>query len=73
MDGHELIRRVRAMPAFERIVAVALTGFGRQVDHRSALDAGFDAHLSKPVSMNALIQTLTRLFDEARPAREAAR
>jgi two-component system CheB/CheR fusion protein len=73
MDGHELIRRVRTMPATERIVAVALTGFGRQVDHRSALDAGFDAHLSKPVSLNALIQTLTRLFDEARPTREAAR
>ncbi len=62
MDGHELVRRVRAMPTARDMVAVALTGFGRQVDHRTALQAGFDAHLSKPVSMTALMQTLTRLY-----------
>lgn len=72
MDGHALIRRVRAAPANTGIVAVALTGFGRQVDQRSALEAGFDAHLGKPVSMNALMQTLSRLIGPERPPTGAA-
>jgi signal transduction histidine kinase/CheY-like chemotaxis protein len=51
-DGHELARRVRARGVTCRLVA--LTGYGRAEDKRRARDAGFDAHLSKPVSLDAL-------------------
>jgi two-component system, chemotaxis family, CheB/CheR fusion protein len=61
MDGHELIERVRADPANRDILAVALTGFGRPQDERRALKAGFDAHISKPISMRVLLAALERL------------
>ncbi|SEM59684.1 two-component system, chemotaxis family, CheB/CheR fusion protein [Luteibacter sp. UNCMF331Sha3.1] len=65
MDGHDLIRNVRANPATAHILAIALTGFGRLADQRKALDAGFDAHLSKPVSMRSLTSALSKLIDAA--------
>ena len=58
MDGLELIRRVRELDVARDITAIALTGFGRPQDERTALQAGFDAHLSKPVSMSALLALL---------------
>jgi len=60
MDGHELIEKVRANPETKGILAVALTGFGRPQDERRALKAGFDAHISKPVSMRTLLAALAR-------------
>jgi two-component system CheB/CheR fusion protein len=60
MDGHELIETVRANPETRGIVAIALTGFGRPQDERRALKAGFDAHISKPVSMRMLLAALAR-------------
>ncbi|MGE7136619.1 CheR family methyltransferase [Luteibacter sp. NPDC031894] len=58
MDGIELIKRVRANENAANVTALALTGFGRMQDERKALEAGFDAHLSKPVSMSALLFVL---------------
>lgn len=61
MDGLELIRRVRQSDTAKHVAAIALTGFGRLQDERMALQAGFDAHLSKPVSMRALLAALTQV------------
>ena len=61
MDGHELIEKVRENPAIRDIMAIALTGFGRPQDERRALKAGFDAHISKPVSMRLLLAAVERL------------
>jgi len=61
MDGFALIRAVRADAASRNVTAVALTGFGRPQDERQALQAGFDAHLGKPVSMSTLLLLLARL------------
>jgi signal transduction histidine kinase/ActR/RegA family two-component response regulator len=48
MDGYDLARRLRATlsspPRF-----VALTGYGQEHDHRRSSEAGFAAHLVKPV------------------------
>lgn len=52
MDGYEVARRLRANGAQARLVA--LTGYGREEDRRRALDAGFEAHLVKPVDFAAL-------------------
>jgi DNA-binding response OmpR family regulator len=38
---------------------VAMTGFGQESDKRRALDAGFDVHLVKPASIEALRAALT--------------
>ncbi len=49
MDGCELARRFRASPALQKVVLVALTGWGQEEDRRRTKEAGFDLHLVKPV------------------------
>jgi CheY-like chemotaxis protein len=56
MDGYELARRLRAsaaLPDGARLIAV--TGYGQDNDRRLSSAAGFDAHLVKPVDLDALI------------------
>ncbi|MGN5479134.1 response regulator [Cupriavidus basilensis] len=60
MDGFETARRLRALPEMRGATLVALTGYGQPEDRRRALEAGFDRHLVKPASLEAL----TRLFEE---------
>jgi PAS domain S-box-containing protein len=48
IDGYEVARRVRAQLG-EAVRLVALTGYGLPEDHRRSQEAGFDAHLVKPV------------------------
>ena len=64
MDGYEVARKLRADPAFEETVVVALTGWGSEEDKRRASEAGFDAHLTKPVSVGAVDAVLARLHAE---------
>ena len=40
------------------LVLVALTGYGQEEDRRMAFEAGFNHHLVKPVSIDALEQLL---------------
>jgi diguanylate cyclase (GGDEF)-like protein/PAS domain S-box-containing protein len=63
-DGCDLISRVRAMEMSEQrelLPAVALTGGVREEDSASALEAGFQRHLSKPVSANQLVSAIAQL------------
>jgi len=60
-DGLELIARLRKLPHARRWPAIAVTGFGRPADLERSLAAGFDLHLRKPVSLEALIEALERL------------
>ena len=54
IDGYEVARRLRSNPATSRLRLIALTGYGTQEDRRSALAAGFDEHLAKPVELDSL-------------------
>ena len=60
-DGYELARRLRQMPEMVGVVLVALTGYGQESDRQKALAAGFDYHLVKPVSLDALQDFLESL------------
>jgi PAS domain S-box-containing protein len=60
-DGYEVARAVRRDPDLARCTLVALTGYGREEDKRAAEAAGFDAHLVKPVDMQALRALLQRV------------
>jgi PAS domain S-box-containing protein len=62
-DGYELIRRVRALPADAGggIPAVALTAYARTEDRLSAMRAGFEMHVSKPVELKELIVVIANL------------
>ena len=54
MDGYELIRKVRKRPDWRNLKAIALSGYGRQVDTVRALQSGFNVlfqgfeHLASP-------------------------
>jgi two-component system CheB/CheR fusion protein len=60
MNGYELIAELRKAPRTAQLPAVALTGFGREKDSARAMDAGFNAHIGKPVTLNALLDAIGR-------------
>jgi signal transduction histidine kinase/CheY-like chemotaxis protein len=57
MDGYELAAHFRARLGAQ-VRLVALTGYGQAADRRRALQSGFDAHLVKPVEVDALFAAL---------------
>lgn len=61
MNGYELITALRKMSRTSTTPAIALTGFGRGQDAVRAQRAGYDAHLSKPVALPILLETITRV------------
>jgi PAS domain S-box-containing protein len=61
LNGYETCRRIRAEPWGQRMVLIALTGWGQEQDRRRTGDAGFDAHVVKPVDPNALLTLLGQL------------
>jgi len=58
MDGYELARALRAALGSD-VYLIAMTGYGQPHDRQAALEAGFDAHMVKPVSPLALQDLLT--------------
>jgi PAS domain S-box-containing protein len=60
VDGYEVARRIRARHG-ARPILVAITGYGQADDQRRALEAGFDAHLTKPVFPAQLADVLATL------------
>jgi PAS domain S-box-containing protein len=61
MDGNELARRLRADPRTRNMLLVAITGYGQEQDRRTALEAGFDHHMVKPVDLDKLAAILAGL------------
>jgi CheY-like chemotaxis protein len=60
MSGHEFARQLRLDPRFARTLLVALTGWGAEDDKRRSREAGFDAHLIKPASLDEVTTLLAR-------------
>jgi CheY-like chemotaxis protein len=56
--GFDVVRALREMPKPPRVAA--MTGYGQEGDRQRTTEAGFAAHLTKPVSM----EQLRRLIDE---------
>jgi len=61
MSGYEVCRRIRKEPWGQDVVLVALTGWGQEEDRQQSRDAGFDAHLVKPLDHDALERFLASL------------
>jgi two-component system CheB/CheR fusion protein len=59
LNGYDVCRELRRQPWGAAAVILAMTGWGQQEDRRKSKDAGFDAHLVKPVEHDALIEALT--------------
>src|SRR5262249_13763325 len=65
MDGYAVARALRADPELARVPLVALTGYAQPEDVTRAREAGFDAQLFKPATMEALLAQIEAL--SARP------
>ncbi|MCA1663546.1 MAG: response regulator, partial [Myxococcales bacterium] len=63
LDGYEVARRTRLELGAATPTLIAMTGYGQPEDRRRAIDAGFDAHMVKPV--NAV--ELQRLLGAIKP------
>ena len=68
MDGLEATRRIRAMDRSDSktIPIIALTANAFDEDVQKSLQAGLNAHLSKPVQPDSLFETLESLIQEDR-------
>ena len=54
MSGYDVARELRALPFGRDIVLAALTGYGQPGDREKSVQAGFDAHLGKPVDPSVI-------------------
>lgn len=63
MDGCALMRAIRSREN-SRIPAIAVSGSGLTEDVCEALEAGFDAHLTKPLTLAALFGAVRRVLPD---------
>ncbi len=61
MNGYDLARTLRALPGYDKVPMVAVTGFSMFDDRGRSLDAGFNAHLTKPIEPRALLDLIEHL------------
>jgi len=60
-DGYQLIAQLRLIPGLEETPAIALSGYAMEEDLARALDAGFSAHVAKPVDPEELLTLVRKL------------
>ncbi|MDQ0587815.1 PAS domain-containing hybrid sensor histidine kinase/response regulator [Variovorax paradoxus] len=65
LSGHEVARRVRA-EMINPPPLIAITGYGQASDRDTSLEAGFRAHLTKPVDVDKLSALLEHLLEPPR-------
>lgn len=61
LSGHEVAQRLRTLPWGRTARLIALTGWGQEGDVLRSRQAGFDAHLTKPVDPETLLQRIMQL------------
>jgi signal transduction histidine kinase len=71
LNGLEIARRVRRQPWGKTVALIAVTGWGQEQDRRRTAEAGFDAHLIKPVSKADLLSALRACAQTGRSSGEA--
>jgi DNA-binding response OmpR family regulator len=59
LSGYDVAERVRASRG-DKVLIVAITGWGQEKDLRRAEDAGIDHHFTKPVDFEALVALIER-------------
>jgi two-component system CheB/CheR fusion protein len=60
MDGYAVAKALRLEPGLRDTFLVALTGYALPEDQQRAAEAGFDAHLTKPVTIEGVEEVIGR-------------
>jgi PAS domain S-box-containing protein len=70
LNGYEVCRRMREEPWGKDLIIAALTGWGKEEDRNRSREAGFSAHLVKPIELATLLRLLAGINPpgETRPA-----
>jgi CheY-like chemotaxis protein len=58
MNGYEVAKQMRAIPRLQRVILIAVTGYGHESDRNKTREAGFDHHLVKPVKPDHLLELI---------------
>jgi CheY-like chemotaxis protein len=61
MNGYQLARALRALPAYETVPLVAVTGYSMFDDRTRSLDSGFNEHVTKPIDPRAFLELIEQL------------
>ena len=61
LNGYEVCERIRMQPWGQGVLMVAQTGWGQAQDRARTMDAGFDAHLTKPIDHAAVQEMLVKM------------
>jgi len=63
VDGWEVARRLKANPELRHLPIIAVTAFAMPEDKKSALDAGCDDYLAKPIDEDELLACVKRYLE----------
>ncbi len=61
MNGYQLAEALRALPGYESVPMVAVTGYSMFDDRSRSLTAGFTEHVTKPIDPRALLELIEQL------------
>jgi CheY-like chemotaxis protein len=61
MNGYQLAEALRALPGYEAVPMVAVTGYSMFDDRNRSLTAGFNEHVTKPIDPRALLELIEQL------------
>ncbi|MDR1312325.1 MAG: response regulator [Deltaproteobacteria bacterium] len=67
MDGYEATRRIRANPDYKELPIIAMTAHAFAEERDRCLSIGMNGHLSKPIDVNLLTQTLKQFISGRGP------
>jgi len=62
VTGYDIVRRMREMPQTTAIPILILTARGQMIDRQTALQAGANDHMAKPVTPQALLEKVDELL-----------
>ncbi len=65
LDGFEVAKRMRQQPILQKVVLVAMTGYGTESDRQLSREAGFDHYLVKPVKFEKVQEILAAVSEKA--------
>ena len=63
MNGYDLALALRALPGYQTVPLIAVTGFSMYDDRGRALASGFNAHMTKPINPMSLLDLIKSLRD----------